>query len=108
MMSMIFEEEYAIEAERDYYEALALEDSFHAEINTPKYINCKHGFIRMRDGKLNGFTTNLRTATPFYGSNSSVYEIAKNIMKRNVDNYSYFAVIEPSIIGFNKEKEICG
>lgn len=78
----------------------------------PKFINCKEGFIRYYRDELSGkpvflgFTSNLRTATPLYGSSGAAISIAKKLMQSLGKNYSYFAIVEPALIGFDKEKEI--
>ena len=80
--------------------------------NVPKYIDCKHGFLKLEFNADNtisfaGFTPNLRTATPLYCSNSSVYDIAKKVLQGMPIERAYFAIVEPALIGFNKGKEIC-
>ncbi len=80
----------------------------------PKYINFARGFAKYLINGSNstflGFTRNLRAATPFYGSNGAAVDIARNLAKQalmsdDVD-CSYFCIVEPTLIGFNKEKEI--
>lgn len=105
-MSMIFDDIMMAELAEDYG---ACE---HKEINTPKYVNCKHGFLKILfypDGEpyFAGFTPNMRVATPLYGTNSHAYSIAKRVMKDHPTTYGYFAVVELTQIGFDKEKEIC-
>jgi hypothetical protein len=80
------------------------------EIRQPKFINTRSGFMLIdhaADGKLwlLGFTANLRTATPLYCSNGVALDVANKLMKQSSKTGDYFAIIEPSLIGYNREKE---
>jgi hypothetical protein len=79
------------------------------EQRTPKYINCKFGFINMEfaaDNSINfaGFTQNMRKATPLYCSAVAAMEIGKLILRKLPTNCEYFVVVVPCMINFNKEQ----
>lgn len=77
---------------------------------TPYFINTKMGFMKINfEGdnriRLSGFTPNLRNATPVYTSIGIVCEIAKKLLREARTAGDYFVIIEPTLIGFNKEKD---
>ena len=82
------------------------------EANTPKYINCKFGFLRFEtnaNGELEfiSYTPNLRVATAIYDSHAVTMRIAKELIRRIPNSPDYFVVITPAKVGFSKDKEIC-
>ena len=80
------------------------------EVRTPKYINTKMGFLKLNfctDNRITfaGFTRDLRKATPCYGSNSSVYEVAKRALKQiDAVQLDYFCIVVPEFMGLNKKR----
>lgn len=82
----------------------------------PYYINCKEGFIKFEVTRAGaglsslvflGHTKNMRAATPMYGNASEAVFIAKTLMRMaGVSSAQYFALVQPAVINFNKEKEI--
>lgn len=85
-------------------------------VELPYYINCKEGFLKFEVTGTDSFvssvtflghTKNMRAATPFYGNIASAVFLAKHLMRMaGVSSAQYFALVQPAIINFNKEKEI--
>lgn len=87
-----------------------------SDIAMPYYVNCKEGFIKFEVTRAGealssltflGHTKNMRVATPIYGTVSEAVFIAKTLLRMTgVSSAQYFALVQPAIINFNKEKEI--
>lgn len=78
---------------------------------TPYFINMKEGFVKFTTHGSRivfmGHTKNVRTATPIYGTISDAVDIAKQLIRTPmISCCDYFCLMQPALIGFDKEKEI--
>lgn len=77
----------------------------------PFFINMKEGFVKFTQHGAKivfmGHTKNVRAATPIYGTMSDAVDIAKSLVRMpSVSSVEYFCIMQPALIGFDKDKEI--
>ena len=88
-----------------------MKTTFDSMEKLPFYINMKEGFVKFTIHGARivfmGHTKNVRAATPIYGTMSDAVDLAKQLVRMpSVSSVEYFCIMQPALIGFDKEKEI--